>query len=61
MTYGKDVGDTKDTGDNARRDDATPHWCAHIILRSRFLVEVAEDGDPQDNHQASKSDETGRW
>lgn len=61
MTHGKDVGDTEDAGDDAGRDDAAPHWCAHIVLRSCLLVEVAENGDTQDKHQGSKSDETGRW
>ena len=42
-TYGKDIGNTEDAGNDTRRDDAAPHWCSHVVLRRCLLVEIAEN------------------
>ncbi|KAL9596890.1 MAG: hypothetical protein Q9179_004454 [Wetmoreana sp. 5 TL-2023] len=48
---GEDVDDAEDDDDDAGGDDDAPVGCAQGFLGRGFFVEVAEDGDADDDHE----------
>ena len=48
---GEDVGDTEDDDDDAGGDDNAPVGGAEGFLGRGFLVEIAENGDADDDHK----------
>ena len=56
-TYGKDVGDSEDADDDARGDYQTPEGRAEGAFRCSRFVQVAEDGDAEDDHDYAEGDE----
>ena len=57
MTYGEDVGHTEDADDDPRGDDETPEGRAEGTLRGGLFVQIAEDGDTDDDHDDAEGDE----
>ena len=55
----EDVCDTQDDDDDAAGDDNLPGGGAEGFLGSRSFVEVAEDGDAENDHEGAKGDEAG--
>lgn len=58
MTHGKDVGHTEDADDDARGNDQTPEGRTEGTLGGVLFVQVAEDGDSNDDHDYAEGDES---
>lgn len=46
-TYSEEIYRAHDDDNDARGDDDAPEWQAKIFLAGCLLVEIAEDGVPQ--------------
>lgn len=58
MTYGNNVEEANDNGENARCEEQTPEWHAQGLLASGLFVHVAEHVESDNHHGASKRDES---
>lgn len=56
-TYGEDVGYAEDADDDAGGDDKAPEGRAEGSLGRGLFVQVAEDGDADDDHDDAEGDE----
>ena len=56
---GEEVDDAEDDDDDAAGDDNLPGGGAEGFLRRGFFVEVAQDGDAEDDHKGAEGDEAG--
>lgn len=56
---GNDVDKSQDEYDDTGGDDDAPVTETQRFLASCFLVKVAENGDAEDDHDDSQSDEAG--
>lgn len=56
---GEDVDGTHDADDDAGGDDDTPEWGAQGIFRGGGFVEVTQDEDADDDHEAAERDKAG--
>lgn len=56
-TYGEDVGGAEDADDDAGGNDETPEGRPEGTLGGGCFVQVAEDGDADDDHDYAEGDE----
>ena len=61
MTYGEDVGYAEDADDDARGYDQTPEGRTEGTLRGGLFVQIAEDGDADNDHYYAEGDESVAW
>lgn len=54
---GKDVGDAEDDDDYPGRNDETPKGRTERVFGGGCLVQIAEDGDTDDDHDDAQGDE----
>lgn len=56
---GEDIHGAEDDDDDAAGDDDLPGAGAKRFFRGGFFVQVAEDGDAEDDHEGAEGDEAG--